>query len=124
MFVISLIGLVGLFGLKQWEARNGRTVAPEFREKLDAWALHFKDLLLALRVDIEKVPPELLHFARSVLHEVVLLVGWAFHFLAQQAHRLADLVSHKRNFIRRAPRSEFLTKIMRHKEGEDQGGAS
>ncbi|OGG57559.1 hypothetical protein A2853_01680 [Candidatus Kaiserbacteria bacterium RIFCSPHIGHO2_01_FULL_55_17] len=120
MFFISLAGLAGFLGLKEWEVRSGRIALPAFRTRLDRWAFLLNDLLVALRADAEKIPPEVVHLSRILLHELALLVGTSLHFLAQQAHRLADFVSHKRNFVRRAPRSEFLKKITEHKNSDTQ----
>jgi hypothetical protein len=38
----------------------------------------------------------------------------------RQAHRLADLVSHKHGFVPRETRSEFLRKMSEHKNGGGQ----
>ena len=114
-FVFSLLGIAGLFALKEWELRGGRTMAPELREKADALARRLKELVFALQADIEKLPPEALHASRIVLHRAALLAAAFLRFLSLQAHQLADFVSHKRSFQRRAPRSEFLKKVLEHK---------
>lgn len=115
VFLISLAGLVGLFGLKEWEARSSRVFFPVLRRKLDEWAFFVQDAMVALKVDAEKIPPELVHLSRILVHEIALSLASILRFLALQAHKLAELVSHKRNFIRRAPRSEFLKKVIDHK---------
>jgi hypothetical protein len=53
-------------------------------------------------------------------------VGFArFARLASEsAHRLADFVSHKRNFTRRETRSEFLKQVIEHKNGLNGNGAA
>ncbi|OGG79597.1 hypothetical protein A3A39_02100 [Candidatus Kaiserbacteria bacterium RIFCSPLOWO2_01_FULL_54_13] len=116
-FLFSLAGIVGLFALKEWETRHNRNMAPKLRERADAWAIRLKELLLALQVDAEKLPPEILHVSRIAIHEAALLSAAFLRFLALQAHKLADFVSHKRSFQRRAPRSEFLKKVLEHKNG-------
>lgn len=114
-FLFSLAGIAGLFALKTWEIRRGRILAPAFRERLNVAAFRARELLLALEADLEKLPPEMLHVTRLILHKTVLFSAGALRFLALQTHRLADLVSHKHAFRRRAPRSEFLKKILEHK---------
>ena len=116
-FLLSLFGIVGLFALKEWETKRNRTFAPEFREKADRLAFRIKDLLVALEADVERFPPEILHLARVLLHEIAVGLAATLRFLSIQAHRLADFVSHKHSFQRRAPRSEFLKKVLEHKKG-------
>lgn len=117
-FFISLAGLVGFFGLKHWERKRMRILFPQLRASLDDAASRLHDLLIALKVDLEKVPPEIVHVSRILVHESALWAASMLRTLSLQAHRLADLVSHKRNFVRRAPRSEFLKKVSEHKNGE------
>lgn len=119
IFLISLAGIFGLFAMKHWELKKQRVVAPEFRGKADALAIRLKELLLALEADAQKFPPELLHGSRTLLHQIALLIAWIFRFLSIQAHKLADSVSHKHSFRRGAPRSEFLKKVLEHKNGGD-----
>ncbi|PIR83795.1 hypothetical protein COU18_02310 [Candidatus Kaiserbacteria bacterium CG10_big_fil_rev_8_21_14_0_10_51_14] len=114
-FALSFLGIMGLFGLKDWETRKGRVVFPEFRTRADALALRVRGLLLALEVDLEKIPVEFLHIMRVIIHTIVLYTASFLRILALQAHRLADFVSHKHTFRRRAPRSEFLKKVLEHK---------
>lgn len=122
VFIISLAGIVGLFALKEWEGRTGKLLAPTLRERLDVWAFRSNELWIALQADLEKLPPEIVHGARIVLHELALATAALLRFLSVQAHRLAELVSHKRNFVRRAPRSEFLKKVIEHKNGGGERG--
>lgn len=116
-FLFSLAGILGVFGLKQHEEHTGRKFAPELREKLDVRALRFKELLIALEKDAEKLPPEALHFGRLSVHKLALGAAYLARALERNAHRLADLVSYKGRFTRRAPRSEFLKKVAEHKNG-------
>jgi len=120
IFLFSLAGIFGLFALKEWEVRRNRLLAPELRKKADALALRLKELVYALEADAQKLPPELIHFSRVGIHRFAILSAGFLRFLSLQAHRLADFVSHKRTFERRAPRSEFLKKVLEHKN--DNGG--
>lgn len=114
-FVFSFFGITGFFALKEWELRRGRMVLPQLRRKLDELAFHIRDLLLALEADFEKLPSESLHVARLAVQRVALFLAGLLRMLSIQAHRLADMVSHKHSFRRRAPRSEFLKKVLEHK---------
>ena len=117
LFFFSLVSIAGLFALKEWERRRSRVLVPELREKMDKLSFYLKELLAALRIDLEKLPPELLHISRNIIHEVALMAAGLLRFLSFQAHRFADFGSHKHSFQRRAPRSEFLKKVIEHKKG-------
>jgi len=118
VFFLSLAGIAGLFFVKQWELQRGaRVLAPEVRAKADDFAVRLKQTLIALQADLAKLPPELLHLSRVLLHDIVLGTAATLRFLERKAHELADLVSHKHHFERRAPRSEFLKKVSESRNG-------
>jgi hypothetical protein len=117
VFIISLVGLLALFGLKYAELRAGRTFAPSMRERLDVRALQLKELIIALRLDLVQVLPFFWKLLRFLIHELALGFAALARILEAQAHRLADLVSHKHRFERRETRSEFLKKVSEHKNG-------
>ena len=111
VFGLSLIAIVALFELKRREAKSGQVYLPALRERLDVRALHLKDLITAAEADLAKLPPEAVHLSRVGIHILALEAARIARFLEGKAHRLADLVSHKHRFVRRAPRSEFLKKV-------------
>jgi hypothetical protein len=117
VFLLALVGIVALFGLKHWELARGRVLAPALRESADKQALRVKELMGALQIDLAKLPPLLLYAAQRTLHAAAVDFGHLMHWLGVQAHNLADLVSHKRNFQRGETRSEFLKKVSEHKNG-------
>ena|SRR6185436_13173327 len=120
VFAFSFVGITGLFALKYWELQRERVVLPEFRRKNDMRAQRVKELAHAARVDLEKLLPEIVRVARILVHEAALALAALARFSERQAHRLADLVSHKRGFERRETRSEFLKKVAEHKNGGDE----
>lgn len=117
VFLLALIGIIALFALKYWELARGRVVARDLRESADREALHVKELIGALQLDLAKLPPLMLFAAQRMLHAAAVDFGHLMHWLGAQAHNLADFVSHKRNFERRETRSEFLKKVSEHKNG-------
>jgi hypothetical protein len=121
VFFIALAGLVALFTLKQWEFSRDRMLFLPMRIRADEEALHVKELLVAARADIQHLPPLLLDAARSVVQGIAVDAGHIAHWLGEQSHRLADSVSHKRNFERRETKSEFLKKVSEHKNGNGNG---
>lgn len=121
VFVCSLLGIGTLFALKECEVRRGVEKKSVWRQWLDAQALQIKELLGAAFADLRKIPPELVYLGRLLLREIVLGAARGARFFERQMHRAAEFISYKRRFERRAPRSEFLSKIAEHKNGN--GGA-
>src|SRR5665213_353865 len=105
VFFLALIGIVALFTLKRWELARERVLFPSFRTRADSEALHLKDLFAA----------------QNVVHGMAVDAGHIAHWLGAQSHRLADSVSHKRNFERGQTKSEFLKKVSEHKNGNADG---
>ena len=121
VFVFSLIGTATLFALKYWEGKRGNVFVPTVRQKADVQAEKFKELVIAAWFDLGKVPSEAFRTARIIVHEAALGFAALARFSERQAHRLADLVSHKRGFERRETRSEFLRKVSEHKNSNGSG---
>lgn len=121
IFAFAVLGIIAVFALKHREEAAGAVFMPRLRSGLDERAVKLSELLLALKLDIEKLPPELLHLSRVAVHELALALARSARYLEAQSHRLADLVSHKHRFQRReAPRSEFLKKVIEHKNGNGE----
>lgn len=120
VFFFSIAGIVALFGLKHLELRRGGVFVPEWRRRSDVQAEKLKELAAAAWMDLGKMPPEAVRFARFIVHEAALGFAALARLSERQAHRLADVVSHRRGFERRETRSEFLRKVAEHKNGRGQ----
>ena len=121
VFFLTIILIAALFSVKARELSLGRTLMPQPRQRADEFALHLKDLLDAGRKDIAHLPPLLLHAGQRILHGIAVDAGHLAHWLGVQSHKLADSVSHKRNFERGETRSEFLKKVSERKSDSDGG---
>ena len=124
LFFFALFGIGSLFGLKRWEETRGYTFAPRLRRQIDYLAQRLSELVEAGQKDIEKLPRALVHMLRLLLHLTAVGFGHLAHWVGEQSHKLADLVSYKHRFERRELRSEFLKKVIRHKNGhrlDDEG---
>ena len=115
LFALSLLGIAALFVFKRWEMKRETILFSGLRARGDVRAQQLKELALAARMDLAKVPPEALRITRILIHEGALAFAALARFLERQAHRLADFVSHKRGFEKRETRSEFLKKVAEHK---------
>jgi hypothetical protein len=117
LFVLSLLGIVALFALKSWEAHRGSVFFPALRQRADVHALHVKELAYAARVDLEKLPPEMVRLGHVLVHDAALAFAALARAAERGAHRVADLVSHKRHYMPRETRSEFLKKVAEGRNG-------
>lgn len=110
-FTFSYLSIAGLFFLKYREQKVGRVYVPSLRDYADTLAMDFKRWLERRRRDVELLPPFTALLARKMVHEMALSFAALARYSESQAHRLADFVSHKHRFERRAPRSEFLMRV-------------
>lgn len=121
IFFISLVGLAGLFGFKHWE--NGREQMPwqDARRRIDERAHRTKEIMLVSAIELEKLPPYLLHVMRISIQRGAISFGYLAHWLGRRSHALADLVSHKHRFQRKETNSEFLKKVIEHPMKPENG---
>ena len=122
-FFASLLLTCFLFALKVREIETGRRLAPRLREMADREALHLKDLLFAVQVDLKKLSPLLVHWGHVVLHFMAIEFARAARAAPPSAHSFADFVSQKRNFRIRQTRSEFLRKVSERRSATPEGNA-
>ena len=117
VFGVSIVAIGGLFTLKHWEAGTGRILAPSLRRSADRRALELKVRMLNVRHDLARIPPMAVLYGRYLVHEGALGFASFARMSERQAHRLADLVSHKHGFVVRETRSDFLRQVSEHKNG-------
>ena len=125
VFALSLIGIAILFYIKHREVKAGKDIIPDMRALMDVRAQQVRELARAAGSDIKTLPPAVVHLVRLGIHAAALWVARTARAAESQSHRIADRVSYKHHFERRAPRSEFLQKVIEHKNGtKDAGEAS
>jgi len=117
VFVVSLVGIAALFGVKYLEANRDLVFWPNVRARFDIRAGRVKELLIAARADVTKLPPLTVVMGRHILQHAALRFASFARAAEHGARRLADLVSYKRRFEKRETRSEFLKKVSEHKNG-------
>ncbi len=116
---ISILGIVLLFLIKSWEEKHGRILAPALKFSADKKAIEFKQVLLMTQVQIGKLGPTSMRVARIILHDLALSLASLSRASERQAHRLADLVSHKHRFERRESKNRFLKQVSNFKSSKD-----
>lgn len=114
IFFLSLVGIVALFGVKYLEGHKQLEFVPLLRQKADERAHQIKALLAEGKIEAAKLPPKLLHLARTAVHIAALETAHLARVLEEQAHRLADFVSHKHHFEKGETKSEFLKQVSEH----------
>lgn len=110
-FFTSLALIALLFGVKHFEIARQRVFLPRVRERADRQALALKRALERALIDLQQLPPFFMHVSRLLVHEAALGFAQLARLMESQARGVADLVSHKRTFEPREPRSEFLKKV-------------
>jgi hypothetical protein len=125
IFLISLVGIVALFALKFWEVRAGRVIAPALRARADQRAQAFKASLAHMRNEAEHLLPTIARILNGVIRVAALSAAAAARYAERELYRVADMVSHKRNFQQRETQSDFLKQVSEHpmRDARTNGGA-
>lgn len=118
-FAASFIGICILFTLVALEARRGRRYAGAVRTRLDSSAVRLKTALVHSRSEVARILPLLAVITRWCVHEAALGAASLARVVEREAHRIADLVSHKYRFERRESTNQFLHQVSESKNGND-----
>lgn len=117
IFGFSLTAIVILFAMKAREAAHPSVSRAHWREKADEYALGIKWVLLVVEWYVSRLPLFTTRIMRRLVHSAALSFAHLARISAEQAHRFADFVSHKRSFERRETKSDFLKQVTEHKNG-------
>lgn len=117
VFFFSVALVAGLFWLKYWEVRYERVLWGEWRDRADSRAVALKERLQHAARGLSHLAPFAAYLFRFLVHEAAMAFAAIARFAESQAHRLADLVSHKHRFERRETQSDFLKQVSEHKNG-------
>lgn len=112
---VSIVSLLGLFGLKFWEVRSERIIFKRGREAADRTALSVKQSLLLLTLYMRHLPSTLRLVGRYFLYLGAKAMARFARHLENVAHRIVDRISHKNRFERRESSNSFLRKVREHK---------
>lgn len=116
---VSVAGLTLLFVVKYWEEKRSRVFVPMLRLSADREAIELKRLLDRGEDEFYKLGPTTIRLARLLLHDLALALARLSRASERQAHRLADMVSHKHRFERRESTNEFLKQVSEYKNGKN-----
>lgn len=119
VFFVSLILIIALFTLKKIELRHDARFAENARARADIGALYVKSLLETSEGYIERIPFFIGALVRYGVHVGALSFARLARGLEREAHRVADLVSHKHRFERRETKSKYLKEVSSYKSSSD-----
>lgn len=108
---VSILGISLLFYIKNWETKNARVFVPGVRVRADEGALQLKAFLIMCQLECRKLGPTSIRISRALLHDLALALAALSRASERQAHRLADIVSHKHAFQRRETKNDFLKHV-------------
>jgi hypothetical protein len=111
VLAVSVLGIAFLFYIKHWEEKNARIFSPVLRLAADGKALEFKAFLNMCESEFRKIGPTSMRIGRVLLHDLALTLAALSRASERQAHRLADVVSHKHRFERRETKNDFLKQV-------------
>ncbi len=114
VFGFSLFSILVLFLMKRYEVANGRLIGGSARDSADLFALRVKWVLMVIEWYLARTPDILLVFTRFGVRFLALSFARLARTAEGEAHRLADFVSHKRNFERRETKSNYLKQVGEH----------
>lgn len=117
VFGASLFGIISLFIVKRYEVARGTLVGGAWRGRADDFALDVKWGIMVIEWYLARAPVYLSAFVRLAIRISALGFARLARISEEQAHRLADFVSHKRNFERRETKSAFLKHVGEYKNG-------
>ena len=124
VFFVSLVGIILLFTLKQIEVGREQRFVEGLRMRADHGARRVKAWLETGEHYLERTPFFISALARYGIHVGALAFARLARTSAEQAHRLADMASHKRNFEHRETKSQFLKEVSEYKNGNGSSGNS
>ena len=114
-FVTSGVLIVGLFALRNFEAKRGARYAPKLRRKLDYGALFFVHYVL------KEIPSFVVKTFKYILLQITHIFSasllYVVRFLEEKLHIVVRKVrGKKRDLERSEPASNHLTDMKNHKE--------
>lgn len=111
VFIVSLLGITTLFSVKLVEARSGRIFFPQARLTGDSYARTIKKHVTHALERLEHVPVQLLWGLRALVHFAALSLASLARRFEGAAEKLAEHVSHKRDFQARETQSDYLKQV-------------
>lgn len=115
--IFSLAGILAIFAMKKLEVSRGALYGGAWRDEADLFAMRVKWVFLVIEWYLTRLPDFLFLLARYGVRAGALHAAQVARSAEAHAYRLADFVSHKRNFERRETKSAYLKQVGEHKNG-------
>lgn len=107
----SIVGILLLFLVKKIEIARGALIGGSFRDDADLFAMRVKWVFLVIEWYLARLPDFLFLLTRYGIRVGALSAAKLARRAEEQAHQIADFVSHKRNFERRETKSHYLKQV-------------
>lgn len=117
----SIVGVLSLFLMKKVEIARGVLIGGSLRDDADLFAMRVKWIFLVVEWYLARLPDFLFLLTRYGIRIGALSAARIARRAEEQAHQIADFVSHKRNFERRETKSQYLKQVSDHKEENGHG---
>lgn len=114
VFAFSVVGILALFLMKKLELSRGSLYGGVWRDEADLFAMRVKWVFLVVEWYLARLPDFLFLLSRYGVRNGALHAARLARYAETQAYRLADFVSHKRNFERRETKSNYLKQVSEH----------
>lgn len=118
----SVVGILAIFLMKKLEVSRGALYGGAWRDEADLFALRVKWVFLVIEWYLARLPDFLFLLGRYGVRAGALHAARLARSAETHAYRLADFVSHKRNFERRETKSAYLKQVGEHKNENGNGG--
>ncbi len=118
-FLVTLLLIFVLFAFKRVELARGARFGERGRAAADRGALRLKSQLQNVEGFIENIPWFIGVMVRYGVHVGALSFARLARVSEREAHRLADLVSHRHRFEKKETKSKYLKNVSGYREGDD-----
>ena len=115
IYVLILAALGALFYFKYREVTRGEVFLGNLRDRADEKALIFKKELFALNTSSMYVPKRLVSISKKVGNVLAVKIAVVARLVERGAYKVADRLSHRHRFEKKATSSKFLKEVTEHK---------
>jgi len=111
---LSVLGLLGIFLVKEWEQSSGRILFPGFRKRADARTL---DLYAQVQAIPKRTKVMLLYLAHHSIYQSSRTALLLLRIVERRLMKLLNMIRGKGVVTKREPPSTFLKHVAEHKNG-------
>lgn len=111
---LSILGLLGIFLVKEWEQSSGKMLFPGFRKRADTRTL---DLYVLIRAIPKRTKVTLLYLVHHSVYQGSRTALLLLRIVERRLMKLLNMIRGKGVVTKREPPSTFLKHVAEHKNG-------